>query len=161
MCRPGRPRLYCNHACRQRAYEHRHGFSHERTPRLLPGQSAVDDDHRRALRGTDGTGYERGGWALLDDRTHALRPSVRPEGRRRETLCGALAVPVGQPFLRTDHRVCLTCTSIAERHPLRQPIEPSNELARLRAVIEEASEQRLEPRMALRWLTIDGVASLR
>ncbi len=36
--RPGRPRLYCNHACRQRAYEHRHGFEHQRTVRPLPGQ---------------------------------------------------------------------------------------------------------------------------
>ena len=39
--RPGRPRLYCNHACRQRAYEHRHGFEHQRTVRPLPAQVAA------------------------------------------------------------------------------------------------------------------------
>ena len=51
--RPGRPRLYCNHACRQRAYEHRHGFEHQRTVRPLPGQLSGDF--------WSGTGYERGG----------------------------------------------------------------------------------------------------
>ncbi|MEO7370690.1 MAG: hypothetical protein ABIZ69_07505, partial [Ilumatobacteraceae bacterium] len=40
--RPGRPRLYCNQACRQRAYENRHGFEHQRTVRPLPGQVTGD-----------------------------------------------------------------------------------------------------------------------
>ena len=140
-CRPGRPRLYCNHACRQRAYEHRHGFSHERTPRMLPGQA---DDRRRPLRATDATGYERGGYAYVRGKTHALRTSVRPEGQRRETLCGLLEPPAGRPFSLRDRHACASCSSIADRHPLRHPVEPSNELARLRAIIDEIGDDRHE-----------------
>ena len=89
--RPGRPRLYCNHTCRQRAYEHRHGLEHQRTVRPLPGQAVGDV--------WSGTGYERGGSIAPFGKTHALRTSVRPEGRRRETLCGVLAAPTtGQYF---------------------------------------------------------------
>ena len=152
--RPGRPRLYCGHACRQRAYEHRHGFRHERTVRLLPGQCA--DDARRRLRPTDGSGYEAGGIAILEGKVHALRTSVRPDGRRRETLCGLLEAPIGRPFTTVNPKACATCTAVAQRHPLQHPIEPSNELARVRAVIDEAIERRLGPRAALRWLAGDA-----
>ena len=155
--RPGRPRLYCNHACRQRAYEHRHGFTHEQPPRLLPGQAPPEhvDDWRRPFGAGDATGYERGGLGMLGSKTHALRPSVRPEGRRRETLCGLLAPPIGRPFSLMDRAACKSCAQLADRHPLRQPIDPSNELARLRAIIDEAAERRLKPRAALAWLRAD------
>jgi hypothetical protein len=151
--RPGRPRLYCNHACRQRAYEHRHGFCHERTPRALPGQA---DDVRRPLGPTDATGYERGGFAYVRGKTHALRTSVRPEGRRRETLCGLLEPPVGRPFSMRERTACASCSAIADRHPLRYPVEPSNELARLRAIIDEVADDRHDVRAALRWLQTDA-----
>jgi hypothetical protein len=151
--RPGRPRLYCNQACRQRAYEHRHGFRHRRIVRSLPGQ--LGDDPRRMWRPTDATGYEAAGQAMLRGAIHALRTSVRPEGRRRETLCGLLAAPSGRPFSVHHPKSCATCGAVAQANPLRHPIDPSNELARLRAVIDEAVEQRLAAADALRWLHHD------
>ena len=158
VCRPGRPKLYCNHACRQRAYEHRHGFRHQRSARLLPGQAG--DDERRPLKPTDLTGYECGGISLLSGKLHAMRPSVRPEGRRRETLCGLLQAPNGRRFGRVHPDACATCTAIATKHPLRHTIDASNELARLRAVIDEAMEMRLPPAAALNWLHADAPVRL-
>jgi len=144
--RPGRPRLYCKQACRQRAFEHRHGFRHERTVTALPGQA-------RGER-WGGTGYERGIVSYLRGKAHALRTSVRPEGSRRETLCGVLAMPapVGRHFSPLDRRACRSCSRIALATPLTLGINPSNELARLRALIEETAEHRLEPRAAVAWL---------
>jgi hypothetical protein len=143
--RPGRPRLYCNHACRQRAYEHRHGFEHQRTVRPLPGQARGDS--------WSGTGYERGGSIAPFGKTHALRTSVRPEGRRRETLCGLLAAPiVGRHFITQDPRACETCVAITDSTPLRFGINPSNELARLRSLLADVAERRIEARQALRWI---------
>jgi hypothetical protein len=150
--RPGRPRLYCNQACRQRAYEHRHGFCHVRTIRELPGQ--LDDG-----RHTETTGYESGGHGYGDSIVHALRTSVRPDGRRRETLCGLLAAPNGRSFSTLRPHTCKTCSSIASTSPLRHPVEPSNELARLRAVIDETIERRLRPAEALTWLMFNGRAA--
>jgi hypothetical protein len=143
--------LYCAHVCRQRAYEHRHGFRHERTVRALPGQ--VDTPAIRTA--TTGTGYERGGHGYGAAIVHALRPAVRPEGLRRETLCGVLAAPSGRHFSTMHRTACLTCSAVAARAPLRVPIEPSNELARLRALIDETVEQRLDASAALAWLVDD------
>jgi hypothetical protein len=143
--RPGRPRLYCNHACRQRAYEHRHGFCHERTVRPLPGQVKGDV--------WAGTGYERGGSIAPFGQTHAMRTSVRPEGRRRETLCGLLARPItGQYFSALHPRACSSCTTISESNPLRYGISPSNELSRLRSLLDDMAEARVPPRDAIRWI---------
>jgi hypothetical protein len=146
--RPGRPRLYCNHACRQRAYEHRHGFEHERTVRPLPAQARGET--------WTGTGYERtlsGTFTRRRGRVHALRTSVRPEGRRRETLCGLLGAPVsGQHFNALDRHACKTCVSVAASNPLRFGIAASNELARIRAMLDEARERRIDPVDALRWI---------
>ena len=149
--RPGRPRLYCNHACRQRAYEHRHGFRHERTVRPLPGQVVPEHGLLRPSS-AELTGYEGGGNAYLGQRIHALRTSVRPEGRRRETLCGLLAAPSGRPFFERHPRACVTCATVADHAPLQHPVEPSNELARLRAIIDETRERRLRPSAAVAWL---------
>ena len=143
--RPGRPRLYCNHACRQRAYEHRHGFAHERTVRPLPGQVTGDV--------WSGTGYERGGTIAPFGKTHALRTSVRPEGRRRETLCGVLTRPItGQHFTAMHPRACLTCATVADSNPLRFGISVSNELARLRSLLDDVDEQRVQAASALKWI---------
>jgi hypothetical protein len=143
--RPGRPRLYCNHTCRQRAYEHRHGFEHQRTIRPLPGQTP----HARWT----GTGYERGGRTAPYGKTHALRTSVRSEGARRETLCGVLARPIsGQHFHRTDPRACSTCSAVAASNPLRYGISPSNELSTLRSLLDDIHERRVAPHDALSWI---------
>jgi hypothetical protein len=144
-CRPGRPRLYCNHACRQRAYEHRHGFEHQRTVRPLPGQ--VNGD------AWSGTGYERGGSIGLKGRSHALRTSVRPEGRRRETLCGVLVPALtGQHFSVMNPRACRTCATITAATPLRYGISASNELSRLRSLLDDIDEHRVPPADALNWI---------
>ena len=145
--RPGRPRLYCNHACRQRAYEHRHGFEHERTVRLLPAQARGET--------WSGTGYERSLTGLFPKhgRVHALRTSVRPEGRKRETLCGLLAPPLaGQHFNVLQPRACKTCAMVATANPLRFGIAASNELARIRAMLDELNERRIDPADAVRWI---------
>ena len=139
--RPGRPRLYCNHTCRQRAYEHRHGFEHQRTVRPLPGQVAGDV--------WSGSGYERGGSVAPFGKTHALRTSVRPEGRRRETLCGLLA---GQYFSAMHPRACSVCTTVTDRNPLRYGISPSNELSRLRSLLDDIDDKRVPPASALSWI---------
>ncbi|HEY0520106.1 MAG TPA: hypothetical protein VGC84_11490 [Ilumatobacteraceae bacterium] len=143
--RPGRPRLYCNHTCRQRAYEHRHGFEHQRTVRPLPAQ--VHGDYWA------GTGYERGGSIAPFGRSHALRTSVRPEGRRRETLCGLLALSVnGQHFTSMHPRACRTCTDVARSNPLRYGISASNELSRLRSLLDDIDRRRVDPAEALSWI---------
>lgn len=141
--RPGRPRLYCRRSCRQRAYEHRHGFVHERTVRPLPGQRPGDS--------WTGSGYERG--VAPFGKTHAMRTSVRAEGSRRETLCGLLARPfAGQHFVAGHQRSCVTCTKVADANPLRYGINPSNELATLRSLLEDIDEHRVPPTDALHWI---------
>ncbi len=143
--RPGRPRLYCNHACRQRAYEHRHGFEHRRTVRPLPGQVIGDV--------WSGTGYERGGSVAPFGKTHALRTSVRPEGRRRETLCGVLVRPLnGQHFSPMHPRACLVCTTVTGSNPLRYGISSSNELSRLRSLLDDVTERRVPPADVVNWI---------
>jgi hypothetical protein len=145
--RPGRPRLYCNHACRQRAYEHRHGFEQERTIRPLPAQARGET--------WSGTGYERSLTGLFDGfgRVHALRTAVRPEGCRRETLCGLLAAPLaGRHFNVLERRACRTCVAVAVANPLRLGIAASNELARLRAMLDEIKQHRIDPSQALQWI---------
>ena len=153
--RPGRPRLYCNHTCRQRAYEHRHGFTHHRSVRPLPGQARGET--------WTGTGYERTFTGLFpgNGRVHALRTSTRPEGRRRETLCGLLAPPLAGHYFNALHeRACTTCTTIAAANPLRYGINASNELARIRALLDETREQRINPAAAINWIiTNDPLAA--
>ncbi len=143
--RPGRPRLYCGHNCRQRAYEHRHGLHHPRTPTQLPGQH--DGDHWRY------TGYERGGNPTNHHRIHALRTSVRPDGHRRETLCGLLAKPIDGHFNIVHPNSCATCTAIATANPLRYGINASNELARIRSLLDETRQRRLDAEQTVHWIT--------
>ena len=147
--KPGRHRIYCNHTCRQRAYEHRHGFRHQRTVRPLPAQAPGE----AAL----GSGYERGGWGIGGKKIHAMRTSVRPHGRMRETLCGHLIVPkTGFWFLPRHPQACTMCATAAAAAPLTHPISCSNELSRLRAIIDEAIEERLDPGQAVAWMAANA-----
>jgi hypothetical protein len=140
--RPGRPRLYCNHACRQRAYEHRHGFCHERTVRPLPGQ--VEGDV------WSGTGYERGGSIAPFGTRHAHQRSPRGPSPR-DPVRPALR-PSGQYFSTRHPRACQSCTHIAESTPLRYGVSPSNELSRLRSLLDDMAEARVPPTEAIRWI---------
>lgn len=111
----------------------------------MPGQVAGES--------WTGTGYERGGSIAPFGKIHALRTSVRPEGRRRETLCGLLTVPVaGRHFDTLDRRACTTCTTVAESNPLRYGISASNELARLRSLLDDVDERRVPATSALSWI---------
>ena len=113
--------------------------------RPLPGQVTGDV--------WSGTGYERGGTIAPFGKTHALRTSVRPEGRRRETLCGVLTPPIaGQHFTAMHPRACRTCTAVADNNPLRYGISASNELARLRSLLDDVDEQRVHAASALSWI---------
>jgi hypothetical protein len=78
---------------------------------------------------------------------------VRPEGRRRETLCGVLVSPIaGQHFSALHSRACRVCTTVTDSTPLRYGISPSNELSRLRALLDEIDERRIPPADALNWI---------
>jgi len=147
MRRPGRPRLYCNHTCRQRAYEHRHGFRHQRTVLPLPGQAPGE----RWL----GSGYEEGRCkGELFGLVHAMRTSVRPEGLRRQTMCGQLARPMpGRHYTALRDDACKSCATAVAAAPLTYGVTPSNELSRLRSLIVEGLEHRLEAVALLDWLT--------
>lgn len=64
-----------------------------------------------------------------------------------------LAAPVyGQHFHPFGANACRTCAAVVAATPLEFGISPSNELSRLRAVIVETSERRLEPAEAVDWL---------
>ena len=87
--RPGRPRLYCNQVCRQRAYEHRHGFEHERTVRPLPAQAKGET--------WTGTGYERSMTGLVrrirqDARDANVGAPGRPPTRNTVRAAGGATV---------------------------------------------------------------------
>jgi hypothetical protein len=100
-----------------------------------------------------GTGYERGGSIAPFGKSHALRTSVRPEGRRRETLCGVLAPPVtGQYFTPMHPRACRVCTAVTDSNPLRYGISASNELSRLRSLLDDIDRHRVPPANALSWI---------
>jgi hypothetical protein len=45
---------------------------------------------------------------------------------------------------------------VAASNPLRFGIAPSNELARLRAMLDEMKEARIDPADALRWITLNN-----
>jgi hypothetical protein len=135
--RPGRPRLYCNHACRQRATSTATASStSEPSTTTGPGQ-------RRCVVGY---GYEQGG-SIAPVRPGTRHADQRPSGRRRrETLVRLAGRPVtGQYFSALHPRACGSCTSIAEKTPLRYGISPSNELSRLRSLFDDMAEARVPP----------------
>ena len=110
--RPGRPRLYCSHACRQRAYRwrHRHRAHTVATP-------------ERPAEAARARSFVRGG--------HALRSSADPLARRRDrcgrevTVCGLLASPMNHvrargdraPFLQAGSTSCRVCAALVQPRP--------------------------------------------
>jgi plastocyanin len=64
-----------------------------------------------------------------------------------------LAPPLaGQHFNALHRSACKTCVDVAAANPLRLGISPSNELARLRAMLEEMREHRIDPGDGVRWI---------
>ena len=49
-------------------------------------------------------------------------------------------------------RACRTCTTITDSNPLRYGISASNELSRLRSLLDDIDEQRVPPTDALNWI---------
>jgi hypothetical protein len=58
----------------------------------------------------------------------------------------------GQHFITIHPRACTTCTTIAHANPLRYGINPSNELAHLRSLLDDIDQQRIPPHHALNWI---------
>ena len=128
--RPGRPRIYCSQACRQRVYRwrRRHGAHTEATP-AWPAERASARSNRLT--------------------SHALRSARDPLSRRRDrrgrelTVCGLLARPgrrlrqdgLRPPFLPIGD-VCRACAALISPRPLGlvppgsmpPPYEPSGGL---------------------------------
>ncbi len=85
-------------------------------------------------------GYEAGKITLVTGRPHALRPAGVVDGRRRRlTLCGLLAAAIPGRFVPTFERSCKTCARVAAIRPSARPVQVSEELAALRAVIDAIS----------------------
>lgn len=115
--RPGRPRLYCTHACRQRAYRWRRDHQ---------ARTAATAEHPAA------GAYARSHVPL---RNHALRTQRDPISRRNDsrhrevTVCGVLARPnrfgqLGRTF-RPDasERTCQVCAELTTIRPF-EPHHP-------------------------------------
>jgi len=132
--RPGRPRIYCKPSCRQRANERRSGLGVlPPVDRKFTAPNPILADVPRAIPAYE-AGVTAGG-----RRVHALRPAARSDRRgRRLTLCGILARPNGRPFGPVHPVACLTCSAVRRIRPPGQPILPSQELATIRAILEDA-----------------------
>jgi hypothetical protein len=115
--RPGRPKIYCSNACRQRAYRWR---------------------RRNCARTVARPGARAEGAYVVSGTWHALRaPHDLPAGRRdrrgrQVTVCGALARPARLLGTRThydfvDHigQGCRTCTALVA--PTLDPRAPCSD----------------------------------
>jgi hypothetical protein len=109
--RPGRPKLYCSNACRQRAYRWRR--DHQARTVARPGHPAA-------------------GALVPFGRWHALRTSrdfvaeLSDRRRRQPTVCGAFARPARLLPHRTHHQfvtatadACRTCIEL-----IAPPLDP-------------------------------------
>lgn len=136
VVRPGRPRVFCRASCRQRAYERRAGRG------VLPpvDRRCTEPD----LDPTSATAIRRppayqAGWSPAGERQHALRPAGRPDHRGRwPTLCGVLASPIDRPFAAVRTDACTTCAEVQELRPSARPFAPAQQLALVRAILEDA-----------------------
>jgi hypothetical protein len=134
--RPGRPRIYCGRSCRQRAYERRsgHGVIPPIERRIEAREPTNSVDPRRQRRG-----YERGRLSFVHGRSHALRFAGRSDlDGRRSTLCGAMASPVNGQFVGGADNSCQVCATVERIRPSHRAPQPSQDLAHLRAVLDDA-----------------------
>jgi hypothetical protein len=118
--RPGRPRLYCSHACRQRAYRWR--CRHD----------------ARSVRSADRPLERARAESNIPFRRHALRSQRDPMSRRRDilerevTVCGVLARPARytrspDPSFRPDATLwtCQVCARLTDPSPFAPAGSPS------------------------------------
>lgn len=134
LARPGRPRLFCRRSCRQRAYERRAGLG------VLPpvDRRVMAPNPVAPVTARTPIAYE-GGFAPGVVRTHAMRPSGRPDQHGRwSTLCGVLARPLGRPYVAGRADACVSCARSEGLRPTARPLAPSATLAALRSVLEDA-----------------------
>ena len=140
--RPGRPRLYCQQSCRQRAYERRRGLGVlppiDRTF-MVPGGPLPQPQRARL-------GYESGIIRHGGGKLHAMRPAgLSQSGDRRITLCGLLARPIPPPFWSPHERSCRTCAAVSELRPSARAIRPSADLAAIRTLIDHITADLSHP----------------
>ncbi len=142
---PGRKRIYCNHSCRQRAYERRRGLGVLPPPEVLIAQPGGPLAHlpQRHLR------YEAGGVAYTGDRIHVLRPGGYADAAdRRATLCGLMRAPTGRPFAYVAGRSCKTCDAVQQLRTPQRSLRVSNDLAALRTQLDNISTRLARQRVS-------------
>jgi len=157
--RPGRPRIYCNPTCRQRAYERRRGLGVLPPPDRI---AAMPGGPLANLRTTMPKAYERGRLKIHTGKTHAMRPAGIAElGDRRLTLCGVLARPLSRPFYPPEDGLCRTCVRILDLRPPARVLRPSADLAAVRSLLDQAavefsrSQQSRSPKKSASQILLD------
>ena len=70
----------------------------------------------------------------------------------RDVVWSPRAPITGQHFTSLRPRACKTCTTIADANPLRYGISASNELARLRSLLDDIDGKRIPPSDVLSWI---------
>ena len=134
--RPGRPKIYCDQSCRQRAYERRRGLAVLPPPDrivMVPGGPLA---HLRPRPGA----YELGRISWIAGKLHAMRAAgISDTTGRRLTLCGLLARPSPREFHPSLDGTCLTCARVRAIRPPARPSRPSDDLAALRSLLDVAA----------------------
>jgi hypothetical protein len=134
--RPGRPLIYCNHSCRQRAYERRSGLGVLPPPDRVVMQPGGPLGHVRSVAQM----YACGKIAICAEKQHAMRPAgVIDATGRRLTLCGLLGRAAPYGFVESLDRSCRTCAKVARIRPPARAVRPASDLAALRSLLDVAA----------------------
>ena len=126
----GRCPLYCNHTCRQRAYEARRRGA---CTLGLPKPTVVERlrEHPKC--------YQAGVGGMYLHLSHALRPDGAADRIGfRPTLCGARVKPTLRPFYVNappSFHNCATCDWIAARFPPVRNIDPAADIGTATSLI--------------------------
>ena len=108
--------MYCNHTCRQRAYENRRrGASAVGLPKPTVAERSAPKFKR----------YQAGSGGEYLQTVHALRPDGAADHIGfRPTMCGAYVKPSFRPFYEGYGRNCETCDMVVSRFPPERNIDP-------------------------------------
>jgi hypothetical protein len=142
----GRRPLYCNHVCRQRAYEERRRGAFALG---LPKATVVE-----RLR-PDPKHYQAGMGGQYLNVAHAMRPDgCADRVGFRPTLCGTRVNPINRAFYAhaalSGNTNCDTCTRVATQFPLERRIDPLSDIGTATALIGMLRAARYAPEPALR-----------
>ena len=142
----GRRPLYCNHVCRQRAYEER------RRGAFVLGMPKATIVERL---NPDPKHYQAGIGGEYQNVAHAMRPDGYADNTGfRPTLCGARVNPINRAFYAhaamSGNKNCATCARVAKRFPLQRRIDPVSDIGTATAMIGMLRATRHAPEPALR-----------